>query len=148
MNITDQLRRDEGYRSKPYFDCCSKPFRQCTCDPQGKLTIGIGRNLEDTDLTLAEAEYLLDNDIARSSAAVLTHLPWTARIDEIRRWALVNMAFNLGIKGLKTFARALAAMEAGEWHRAAPEMLDSKWHAQTGIRAERLAEQIRTGEWQ
>lgn len=148
MNIVDQIRRDESYRSKPYFDCCSKPFRDCRCPVQGKLTIGIGRNLEDTDLTLAEAEYLADNDIARSSAAVLAHLPWTSRLDEVRRWALVNMALNMGIGGLKTFRHALAATEAGNWEVAAAEFLDSKWHAQVGIRAERLAEQIRTGEWQ
>lgn len=136
MTLREQLIRDEGVRLRPYRD------------DVGKLTIGIGRNLDDVGLSLTEAEYLLDNDIVRAAAAVLAHLPWTHSLDEVRRAALTNMAFNMGIGGLLGFKRALKALEEGRWEAAAQEMMDSKWARQVGIRAERLARQVLTGEMQ
>ena len=40
------------------------PYR----DTVGKLTIGVGRNLDDVGITDAEARFLLENDIARTVA--------------------------------------------------------------------------------
>ena len=50
MGLIDLLIRHEGIKLKPYH---------CT---SGKLTIGIGRNLEDRGITKEEAIYLLNND--------------------------------------------------------------------------------------
>ena len=58
MTLRDALIRDEGVRLKPYRDSV------------GKLTIGVGRNLDDKGLTRAEAEALLDNDIRDVTASV------------------------------------------------------------------------------
>jgi lysozyme len=41
----------------------------------------------------------------------------------------------------------LAAMERGDWFTAGDQMMDSRWAKQVGMRAERLADQLRTGEW-
>ena len=49
--IKEQLVRHEGLRLKPY---------RCTA---GKLTIGIGRNLDDCGISKTEAYVLLENDI-------------------------------------------------------------------------------------
>ena len=49
--LAEQLTKHEGLRLKPYH-----------C-PAGKLTIGIGRNLEDKGITEKEARMLLENDI-------------------------------------------------------------------------------------
>ena len=43
--------------------------------PAGKLTIGVGRNLEDRGITEEEAYYLLRNDIADVAAAVGVRWP-------------------------------------------------------------------------
>ena len=48
---------------------------------------------------------------------------------------LVNMAFNLGISGLKTFRLMIAAIERQDWVDAAREGLDSRWSGQVGDRA-------------
>lgn len=136
MTLREQLIRDEGLRLKPYQDT------------EGKWTIGVGRNLSDVGLTYGECEYLLENDIVRARAGVLARIDFSHRLDEVRREALVNMAFNLGINGLLGFKKFLTALEMGDWAQAAHEMLDSKWHQQVGLRAERLAEQIRSGTWQ
>ena len=128
-----QLRLHEGERLKPYRDTV------------GKLTIGVGRNLDDRGITAEESAQLLANDIAEMEREVLRALPWVARLEEVRQRVLVDMAFNMGIVGLLNFKRTLAAIEAEEFERAATMMLDSKWAGQVGQRAERLARMMATG---
>ena len=135
MTLKEQLIRDEGTRLKPYMDTT------------GHVTIGFGRNLTDVGISLAEAEYLLDHDIARASADVQAALPWTTTLDEVRRAALINMAFNLGIHGLLGFHKMLAACQTGDWATAALEALNSEWARQVGPRAYRLSRQVETGVW-
>lgn len=131
-----QLIRDEGIVLHPYRDSI------------GKLTIGAGRNLDDVGISKVEAAFLLDNDIARSNAAVLARIDVSHRLDEVRRAVLFNMCFNMGIGNLLKFVRFLKAVEMGDWQQASLEMLDSKWAEQVGPRAHRLAKQMVTGEWQ
>ena len=37
----------------------------------------------------------------------------------------------------------IAGIEAGDWEKAAVEMMDSRWATQVGARAERLRDRIR-----
>ena len=134
MTLKEQLMRDEGTRLKPYTDST------------GHLTIGFGRNLSQVGISLAEAELLLDHDIQRTTADVLAALPWTMGLDDARRDALINMAFNLGIGGLLGFHKMLVACQAGDWATAALEALNSEWAHQVGPRAYRLSRQIETGQ--
>ena len=136
MTIYDQLARDEGCRLKPYRDTV------------GKLTIGIGRNLDDVGISLEEAHYLLSNDITRADRAVTKALPWVASMDGVRQAVVINLCFNMGIMGLFQFKNMLSAMKDGDWEVAAAELMDSKYAKQVGDRAKRLAMQLITGEWQ
>lgn len=131
--MTRQLRLHEGERLKPY---------RCTA---GKLTIGIGRNLEDRGITRDEAAYLLANDIAAEERELQRALPWVTKLDEVRQRVLLDMCFNMGLVGLLGFKNTLATIEAGNYKRAATMMLDSKWAKQVGQRAERLARMMATG---
>ena len=135
MNIREQLIRDEGMRLKAYRDT------------QGLLTIGVGRNLDAVGLYPDEVDYLLDNDLRRVQEQVLIALPWTVSLDEARFGVLLNMCFNLGLRGLLKFREMLSAVETGDWTTAAVEMLDSDWATQVGDRAVRLAKQMEIGEW-
>jgi lysozyme len=131
--MVHQLRLHEGERLKPY---------RCTA---GKLTIGVGRNLDDRGITREESAMLLANDIATVWADVQRALPWAARLDDVRQRVLLDMAFNLGLVGLLSFKRTLAAIEAGQYQQAATMMLDSRWAGQVGGRAERLSRMMATG---
>jgi len=131
--MTRQLRLHEDERLKPY---------RCTA---GKLTIGVGRNLEDRGITREESAYLLANDIAAEERELLRALPWVAQLDEVRQRVLLDMSFNLGIVGLLGFKNTLATIRAGEYTKAAAMMLDSRWAKQVGQRAERLSRMMATG---
>lgn len=131
--MTRQLRLHEGERLKPY---------RCTA---GKLTIGIGRNLDDRGITREEAAFLLENDIKQGEAELLRALPWVATLDEVRQRVLLDMVFNMGIAGVLAFKNTLATIQAGDYQRAASMMLDSKWAKQVGARAERLSRMMATG---
>jgi len=128
--VAEQLLVDEGLRLKPY---------RCTA---GRLTIGVGRNLEDRGISESEALLLLDNDIADSWGRLAARQPWVLAAPEAVQEALVNMAFNLGVAGLLGFKETLALMKTEKYAEAARAMLASKWARQVGKRAERLAAQV------
>ncbi len=132
--LTDELVRDEGLRLRLY---------KCTA---GKNTIGVGRNLDDRGITKTEAMLMLAHDIDDCCDALDRTLPWWKNLDPVRQRVLVNMAFNLGINGLLNFRNTLAAIQAGDYARAAAGMRASLWARQVRDRAERLAVMMATGE--
>ena len=133
--IKEQLVRHEGLRLKPY---------RCTA---GKLTIGFGRNLDDRGISKIEAYVLLENDIQNCEKQLLDEIPEIYNtLDEVRKSVLLNMCFNMGIKGLLGFNNTLAFIKAGDWERAANGMLASKWAKQVGMRAIELSEMMRKGQ--
>lgn len=138
-SIVDMLIRHESKRLDPYMDCCAKPWRDCRCENKGKLTIGVGRNLDDMGLTENEARYLLENDLGRVRAELDATLPWWRALDEPRKTVLLNMTFNMGLSRLLTFTKFLHALAHGDYQRAAGEMLDSLWAKQVHRRAVELA---------
>ncbi|HET6453974.1 MAG TPA: lysozyme [Armatimonadota bacterium] len=120
-----------------------KPYR---C-PAGKLTIGVGRNIEDIGITRKESRYLLANDIARVMLELDGALPWWSRLSAVRRAVLMDMCFNVGMPRLKTFRKMLVALEAGDIPRTVAEMKDSKWYGDVGSRAVRLIRMMETDKW-
>jgi len=135
MNLIEQLKRHEGLKLKPY---------KCTAD---KLTIGVGRNLEDVGISEEEAEMLLQNDIQRATVQIQREFPWTTELDEVRFAALINFTFNVGIGTVSKFVNAMALLRDGNYDMAADEFLNSRWAKQVGQRAIDVTDQIRTGEW-
>ena len=132
--IKEQLGRHEGLRLKPY---------RCTA---GKLTIGIGRNLDDCGITQSEAYVMLINDIMNCEKQLQANIPDIYNsLDEVRKSVLLNMCFNLGISGLLGFKNTLEFIKVGDWERAANNMLVSRWAKQVGRRAIELSELMRKG---
>ena len=134
-NLIAQLKRHEAVELKPY---------KCT---SGKLTIGVGRNLEDIGITEQEAELLLLNDIGRVEQELVND-QWYMDLDPVRKAVIENMSFNLGYPSLKKFQKMIAHISEGNFELASKEMLNSRWSKQVGQRSIELAEQMRTGQWQ
>jgi lysozyme len=134
--LLEQLIRHEGLELKPY---------KCTSD---KLTIGVGRNLQDVGITKEEALLLLKNDVENVEQQLKHYMSWSESLDPVRRAALINFVFNVGIGTALKFENAMEALKQSDYDTAAAELLDSRWSTQVGSRAQELATQIRTGSWQ
>lgn len=127
-----QLKEHEGIRLKPY---------RCTSN---KLTIGVGRNIEDRGITEDEAEYLLNNDINICLKELELHLPWFYQLPESAQIVLVDMCFNMGMPRLMQFKKTLNYLADHNFANAAVEMLDSRWARQVGARAKYLSFQLKS----
>lgn len=135
MTLKEMLIHHEGMNLRLYV-----------C-PANKLTIGVGRNLEDNGITDEEALFLLDNDIARCRVEAAHAFHWFPRLDSTRQDVIISMIFNMGITRLKTFTKMIAALEQHDYARAASEMLSSRWASQVGVRAQALAKMMLSGSY-
>lgn len=135
-----QLTGDEGKKRFAYQDHL------------GFWTIGIGRLIDKkkpgAGLRPDEITYLFQNDLNDRLEQLTRRLPWFQNLDDARRGVLVNMSFQLGVDGLLAFKNTLKLVETGKYAAASEAMLDSLWAQQTPERAQRLAKQMLTGEWQ
>lgn len=131
--LREQLVIHEGMRLKPYKDSV------------GKLTIGVGRNLDDVGITEVEALELLENDIHRVMDDLDRNVPWWRTLSEDRQLVFADMVFNLGINRFMGFKNMLRAAKEANYEEAARQMLDSRWATQVGARATKLATAMRSG---
>jgi lysozyme len=133
--LIKQLKKHEGLELKPY---------KCTSN---KLTIGIGRNLEDVGISEIEAEYLLMNDLDTYMTAAKTY-GWYNGLNDARKAVIVSMLFNMGQTNFNKFLKMKQALDVGDFSEAAKQMLSSKWAKQVKGRAVELSKQMETGKWQ
>ena len=149
-DICQRLIIHEGVRLQPYF--CSK----------NKLTIGVGRCVETNPITAEEekvvgdwrhgitkcsAIYLLQNDVNRTCKELKTKLKFFKDLDDERQYALIDMAFNLGVSGLLHFSKMLNALKNKEYIEASKECLNSKYAKDVPQRAKRIANVLATGDF-
>lgn len=160
--LHSQLILEEGLRLMAYDDATGYPVPAGgVC--RGKLTTGVGRNLDGNPLTILEQQavghngrtapithdnaiMLLDHDIAHACRALDDNLPWWRFLDEIRARVMVDLTFNMGIVKLLGFHHFISDMRAGAYEAAADDLKDSLWYGQVGQRGKRLEGMVRTGE--
>ncbi len=148
--MREHLRKAEGVRERPYIDTV------------GKWTVGVGWNISDRGVPGYAAHELLSRgnitpetidkllEIALKEAEMIAERFLRAAllkqsINDTRRCAIIDMAYNLGEPRLFGFKKMRAAIEDGDWDRAADEALDSKWATQVGQRAHTVADWLRFG---
>lgn len=131
--LSNQLIKHEGLKQFPYRDTI------------GKLTIGVGHNLDDKGLTQAQIRSILIDDLTDTVNFLNFKLPWLKDLDDVRQRAVANMTFDLMGKILD-FKHMLAALQAKDWIKASDELLNSTFAKQTGQRARDLAKMLLTGQ--
>ena len=134
QKLRNLLLKHESFRQYPYSDIT------------GNLTIGIGRCLTTRGISQGEAFTLLDDDILYFSSKLSQLCPYFDSLDDNRKIALIDMAFNLGINGFLGFHDMHTTLEKGDYNAAYNAILDSKWKDQVGKRAIVDAYIIKTGE--
>ena len=154
IKITDELKarvRDhEGTRDQAYQDTL------------GKWTIAIGHLIRDHEidkylisdgnggympreekLSADEIEDLFLVDLNRACAQaeqLIGEKLGLQRLPKHIEHVIVEMVFQLGKTGTGNFNKMWQALGKGQWKIAADEMKDSRWHSQTPVRCEALAE--------
>lgn len=131
--LMEMLVKHEGLRLKPYKDTV------------GKLTIGVGRNIEDQGITKAEALVLLVNDIDRVHKESLNAIKSFSVLSDARKIVIMSMIFNMGLSKFLGFKKFIQFVEVRDFDSAAREMLNSLWSSQVKSRANDLADMMRTG---
>ncbi len=153
QELRDELIRDEGLRLSAYKDSC------------GFWTIGVGHLLGGGDvprmasITNAEAMALLEADVNTARETVEMVFPdWQpcrcghiiCSDERVRDRALVNMAFNRGLKHMQestTITPAIRlAIVTQDWEPVAAAIAASPWAQQIKSRATRLAFMLKYGE--
>ena len=130
--MREQLVKHEGLRLMPY---------RCTSD---KLTIGVGRNLDDRGISEETAMQMLDEDINIVLGELQKAVPGVSDFDEIIQESLVDLAFNMGTPTLLKIKATLAALKGQHLCIASRELLDSRYARQVGQRAQTIADNIRS----
>ena len=145
MNI-DQLREelkiDEGCKYEIYLDHLGLP------------THGIGHLILSSDMEYGQAvgtpvsEDRVNECFAKDVETVLSEslqlYPNFEVLPEEAQLIIANMMFNMGRPRLSKFKGMKAAVDAGDYHRAAVEMVDSRWYQQVTNRADRLVARMRS----
>ena len=143
--LLDYIKRNEGF-GKP-----GKPGRIYK-DSRGYNTVGYGFNIDDPSIrasipsdvvagrrpiTETEATPLLQKfvDVAKRDAQSLVGVDTFKKLNGDQQIALVDFVYNLGLPKAKGFKNTVAAIQSGDFNRAAMEMLDSPYASQVGDRA-------------
>lgn len=131
--LEELLVRHEGLRLKPYTDTV------------GKVTIGVGRNLDDVGISKDEALLLLQSDIERVVIQANANFPWYPKLDNVRKDVILSMLFNMGLSRFSGFKNTIGLIASGKYQQASEEMLKSTWAKQVGQRSIELSHMMATG---
>lgn len=130
--LRSSLIAHEGYMKFPYVDTL------------GNITIGIGYNLTDRGIDDDWINRQYEEDVRYFYNRLMEDFDWFDELNEDRQIVLIDMAF-MGYKRFLSFKRMIAALDVGDYEKAALEMLNSKWAIQVKGRATELAEAMASG---
>lgn len=158
MDIFGMLRIDEGCKLELYKDTegywtigigqliTKNPSKDVARDELDKL---MGR-ICDGQITQREAEELFNRSVEKARKSIMGSPvlePVYSGLDEIRRCALINMVFQMGLAGVVGFPKGMRLLKAKQWDAAAIELADSRWYKQTPNRSKRVIATFKTGTW-
>lgn len=131
-NLKERIKSNEGFSSKPYKD------------QLGYLTIGYGHLILPNENILLkkqihkkELEEIFEKDFKKALTNFNnTFKPFT--LNEKESELLIEMIFQLGIKGCLKFKNLIKNIKKGNKHLVCFDMMDSLWYKQTPNRVKAL----------
>lgn len=164
LQVKKDLDTDEGYREYAYPDPLTSLYKKYARKGEWGYRPAIeivdeGEDLEkgepwtygygftysvthESRIGKIQAERQLEELILAVDEQLSDTLTWYATTSFVNKTVLINMAFNLGLKGLLKFRNTLAYFKAGNYKAAAAGMRHSLWYKQVGNRAEYLAKRV------
>ena len=130
QEIVEDIKKHEGFRPKVY---------ECT---EGYDTIGYGFAIKDLTMDEDVATLILMKKLHALLQRITVAFPWFKDIDETAKKVVINMCYQLGIRGFSKFKKTIYYLETEQYEEASIEMLNSLWAKQTPNRAKELSEEI------
>ena len=124
--LKQMLIKHEGKKLWPY---------KCTA---GKLTIGIGHNLDAKGISNAVADLMYEEDIMEVINDLHKIFENFNDLPEQIQLVLANMRFQLGDSGFRKFNKLIKSVERKDWKKMKINMANSLWYKQTNNRAKEL----------
>ena len=131
MALLERIKHHEGFRDKVY---------QCTA---GFDTIGYVFAIKDLVLDEDIAEMILMRKLEDLMKRISKTFPWWKSANSDVKDVVVEMSYQLGIKGFSAFRKTIDHLENKRYGKASAEMLDSRWAIQTPNRAIELSNIIK-----
>tara|TARA_X000000368_G_scaffold374869_1_gene326861 strand:+ start:100 stop:531 length:432 start_codon:yes stop_codon:yes gene_type:complete len=131
-NLKKRIKLNEGFSYKPYKD------------QLGYLTVGYGH------LILSNEKVLLKKQIHKKELEEIFEKDFKKALDKFNKALkpitsnkkdaelLIEMVFQLGIKGCLKFKNLIKNMRKGNKHLVCLDMMDSLWYKQTPYRVKAL----------
>lgn len=172
LQVKKDLERHEGYREFAYPDPLSAlmkrhPNERWGFVPAREILTKLGVSSEsaaksgapwtvghgftggttlDSRMAKTISERKLEEKIMEEHKKLDTALSWYRDASFITHTILINMAFNMGLKGLLGFRNTLSYIRDRNYRQAAANMRKSLWFKQVPNRASELARRMETQE--
>ena len=127
QDIVESIKKHEGFRSKVY---------KCT---EGYDTIGYGFAIKDLIIEEDIATLILMRKVKTLLERIIIAFPWFKDIDDKAKKVVVEMVYNLGVRGFSKFKKTIYYLETEQYKEASVEMLDSLWARQVKGRSRELS---------
>ena len=131
-NLKERIKSNEGFSSKPYKD------------QLGYLTIGYGHLILPNENILLkqqihkkELEEIFEKDF-KKALSNFNNTFKSFTLNEKESELLIEMIFQLGIKGCLKFKNLIKNIKKGNKHLVCFDMMDSLWYKQTPNRVKAL----------
>ena len=131
-NLKERIKSNEGFSSKPYKD------------QLGYLTIGYGHLILPNEKILLkkqihkkELEEIFEKDFNKALSN-FNHAFKSLTLNEKESELLIEMIFQLGIKGCLKFKNLIKNIKKGNKYLVCFDMMDSLWYKQTPNRVKTL----------
>ena len=130
--LKNKIKKNEGFRNKPYFDSLGNP------------TIGYGHLIIKKEERIFQSKFtkkfllnLFDKDFRKAITDYKKNFNYKKHSKETKE-VLIEMIFQLGIKKQKKFVKMNKHMQNNNMFLAALEMKNSLWYIQTPKRVDGL----------
>jgi len=133
------IKSNEGYVQCVYNDSLGNPT---VC--WGHLLTGGGSGC----LSQSQCQSYFSNDYATAYSGAQTVVNNFSSLTPARQCVLIDMTFNLGLGGLKSFSQFLSYVQSGNYAAAASDMLHTQWASQVHGRANRDSAMMSSGNFQ
>ena len=135
-NGRDLAKNSEGYCEKVYLDSESYP------------TVGYGWCLDSSRKWGSVKEFLEHKFEEKYQEAADDYEALGLDLDPVRRDAVIDLIYNMGLTKVLKFKNTLAALKMKDYLVAAHNLEQSLWFKQVGRRGPRIVKLIKEGKWE